>query len=340
MPIPLPQTDQEQIKALRLYRSSRIGPKAYHHLLSHCENFEEAFERVIKRGQETQKETYSLCPLAQAHDEYEAGCTFGAKFLHIGHKDYPKLLAPLQDAPPFLWCKGDTSLFERKTIAMIGSRNPSLEGVRMVLYLSKLCNYENLVIVSGLARGIDAAAHEAALSGGTIGVVAGGVDIKYPRSNAKLQEIMTQEALVVSEMPIGHRPTARDFPRRNRIIAGLSLAVLVVEATERSGTKLTVNDARNYGREIMAVPGHPFQGLSALPNQLIAEGAVLVRDIHDILAIINPDQPLPEAIEKPPPALQSEPQSEPNSENAALGRALIEGRAVGHLDGSIQTLER
>lgn len=342
MAIPYPKNDNETAQAIRLFRSPRIGPIAYHALQEQCESFDEAFERVIERTRANKIEDYALFSMSRAKAELARGQTLGAHFLHAGSPEYPSLLNELDDRPPFLWALGKLELLNKPTLAIIGSRNPTLEGVRITLQISKLCNFEDIVVVSGLARGIDASAHEAALTGGTIGVVAGGVDIHYPRSNSELQALMSEHGLVVSEMPFGYQPTARDFPKRNRIIAGLSLGVLVVEGNLRSGTKLTVQDAGNYGREIMAIPGHPFSGLAALPNELIFQGATLIRDIDDILAVLQLESTAGKSTRgsdmEPPPATEAKVVSNQN-EAIELGRALIEGRAVDHLDGRIHSIK-
>ncbi len=335
MPISRSDSDNDAIHAIRLYRSPRIGPVAFHKIMESCNSHEEAYDLVHQKAREAGISDYVMCSQSDAEREYAQGMEMGAHFILSGAPDYPANLAEAPDCPPFLWALGRKELLDAPRLAIIGSRNPTHRGVRITLQLAKLLSYESVVIVSGLARGIDAAAHEASVTGGTIGVVAGGVDVLYPKQNAQLQQIMSEDGLVVSEMPFGHPPTARDFPKRNRIIAGLSQAVLVVEGTQRSGTRLTVNDAECLGRPIMAVPGCPLSGLSDLPNELIVGGACLVRDIDDIFAAV-PALGFKTDIETPQTPTPRACTPVDHSDDAALGRALIEGRALDQLDGQIK----
>ncbi len=341
MPCPVPSLESDIILAIQLYRSPRIGSVGYHKLCAQCDSFEEALEHARKRAIEVGDRHYQLAPISKAEREFEKGQQFGAEFIASGAEEYPDKLLNDPSRPPFLWCKGSLELLKKPTLAIIGSRNPTIDGVRIAAHLSKLSSYEGIVIVSGLARGIDAVAHEAALNLGTIGVVAGGVDVLYPKSNSELQQYMYEGGLVVSEMPFGHPPTAKDFPKRNRIIAGLSLEVLVIEATLRSGTKITVNEAEKRGRGIMAVPGHPTQPLSALPNELITNGATLIRNVDDILNSPSISSRLSK--EENDASSSETPQElivEKTADDAAsLGRAIIQGRATAMPDGRILGLE-
>ncbi len=344
MPVPAPKNDDDRINAIRLYRCYGIGPQAYHTLMAQCESWADVFESLKMKQKAVGEERLKIATEQQARAEYAHGQSLGTHFLMEGAPEYPTLLMDADDRPPFLWALGNLNLLDEKKIAIIGSRNPSIEGVRMTSHLAKLCNYSDIVVVSGLARGIDAAAHEAALSRGTIGVVAGGVDVCYPKSNAQLQMLMSEHGLVLSEQPFGLAPKARDFPKRNRIIAGLVSAVLVVEANERSGTKLTVNDARAYGRSILAVPGHPFHGLAALPNQLIKEGARMVTDIDDILDELSIEVAIRERYFKQNPQHNLEKEqakqraTEQTQSAIEMGRSLLEGDGVMGLDGEFRKI--
>ncbi len=340
MPLLYPNSDDEKISAIRLYRSPRVGARGFRKLMEKAENFEQALEICVERARETGDREYKLASADIARREYEKGHEMGAHFLAFGAPAYPELLTQSEDAPPFLWMLGDETLLEKPPVAVIGTRNASVQGVRFTHNIVKLLSYQGAVIVSGLARGIDAAAHEAALTGGTIGVVAGGVDVFYPKQNSKLQALMSEHGLVLSEMPFGYQPVARDFPRRNRIIAGLSLGVLVIEGNLRSGTKLTVNDANALGRVVMAVPGHPLSTHAVLGNEMIKDGASLVSDVDDILNLI----PELRSGEKAAPAetFATRPKIPPpisSQSTSALGRALIDGDAVQMANGRIERLD-
>jgi DNA processing protein len=193
----------------------------------------------------------------------------------------------LPDAPPVLWARGDLSLLDRPTVAMVGARNASSLGLRMARRLAETLGAAGQVVVSGLARGIDAEAHRAALATGTVAVQAGGVDVTYPTENADLAAAILSQGCLVSEQPMGVDPQTRHFPARNRIISGLSRAVVVVEAASRSGSLITARDALDQGREVLAVPGHPFDARAAGCNQLIRDGATLVRSSSDVLEAIG-----------------------------------------------------
>jgi DNA processing protein len=214
-----------------------------------------------------------------------------------GTAAYPQILNELDDAPPFLWVLGNIALLNRPTISLVGARNASSLGTRMAKALAQGLGEAGFVVVSGLARGVDAAAHLAALPTGTIAVQAGGVDVMYPAENTQLAHDIAKSGLRVSEQPMGLQPMARHFPSRNRIIAGLSRATIVVEAAAKSGSLITARDALDQGREVLAVPGHPFDARAAGCNMLIRDGATLVRNAGDVIEILGtgetqqPDQP-------------------------------------------------
>ncbi len=287
MSLILPRNDHEKILAIRLYRSKRIGPGNYEKLLEKAGGFESAWALLEETYQKNSIPMAGLCARDAAEKEFEFADQHDCTLLVKGDGSYPAQLQETENAPPFVWTLGDLSLLKREQIAVIGARNASLEGVRTTREFSRRLAEMGFSIVSGLARGIDAAAHEGAIVGGTIGVVAGGLDVFYPRQNKQLQELMSERGLLISEMPFGHKPQACNFPQRNRIIAGLASGVLVVEATQRSGTMITAEHAVDFGREVMAIPGHPLSARSAGPNQLIREGATLVRSVDDILEALN-----------------------------------------------------
>jgi DNA processing protein len=216
---------------------------------------------------------------------------FGARYLVLGQGLYPRALAELDDAPPLLTVKGDLKLLDRPLVAIVGARNASAAACRFARQLAYDLGQEGTVVVSGLARGIDSAAHDGPLERGTVGVVAGGLDVFYPQENQARQEAMFERGLVVAEMPPGTEPRARHFPYRNRIIAGLSLGTVVVEAAPRSGSLITARLAAEAGREVMAVPGSPLDPRAQGCNQLIRQGATLVQNAADVLEAVRPIQP-------------------------------------------------
>ena len=214
----------------------------------------------------------------------------GARFLALGQGLYPRLLAELDDAPPLLVAKGNLGLLDSQPVAMVGARNASAAACRFARGLAHDLGQNGLVVVSGLARGIDSAAHDGALGTGTIGVIAGGIDVFYPPENQARQEALYERGLVLAEMPPGTEPRARHFPYRNRIIAGMSSGTVVVEAAPRSGSLITARLAAEAGREVMAVPGSPLDPRAQGCNQLIRDGATLVQNAADVIEAIRPYQ--------------------------------------------------
>ncbi len=230
----------------------------------------------------------SLRTRADAEREMAKVEKLGAKWLVLGQGLYPRLLAELEDAPPLLIAKGDLNLLDRQAVAIVGARNASAAACRFARGLAHDLGQNELVIVSGLARGIDSAAHDGALASGTIAVVAGGVDVFYPPENEERQEALFERGLVLAEMPPGTEPRARHFPYRNRIIAGMASGTVVVEAAPRSGSLITARLAAEAGREVMAVPGSPLDPRAQGCNQLIRDGATLVQNAADVNEAIRP----------------------------------------------------
>ncbi|MCL4128319.1 UNVERIFIED_CONTAM: hypothetical protein GTU68_043943 [Idotea baltica] len=220
--------------------------------------------------------------------------------LFLGHPDYPTLLNEAPDAPPFLWAQGNIALGQRDIVAMVGARNASSLGRRIAENLAREMGAAGIVVASGLARGIDAAAHGASIQSGTIAVQAGGLDVVYPRENEPLTNEIAQSGLRLSEQPIGLIPQARNFPQRNRIIAGVASAVVVVEGAARSGSLITARIAAELGREVMAVPGNPMDGRATGCNILIRDGATLIRSGADILESLNRPAQSQMAFAEPP----------------------------------------
>ncbi len=281
---------------LRLIRSRRVGAVTFHRLLAEHGTAQAALNALPAIARAAGVEDYSACPEAVAQAELRAGRAFGVKLVLWGAPEYPQALMPLPDAPPVLWARGNLALLHRPMVAMVGARNASSLGLRMARRLAEGLGQGGQVVVSGLARGIDTAAHEAALETGTVAVMAGGVDVTYPEENAELARQIAAKGCLVSEQPMGLVPQTRHFPLRNRIISGLSRAVVVVEAAARSGSLITARDAADQGREVLAVPGHPFDARAAGCNNLIRDGATLVRhaaDVAEALGLAAPDLPEP-----------------------------------------------
>lgn len=267
-----------------------------------------ALPELAKRG--GRKKAIKIASPAQAKQEMSDAHKLGAHLLFIGETGYPSLLAQSDPPPPVISVIGALHLLDQPCLGVVGSRSASAAGLRMASDLSRDLGEAGFVISSGLARGIDAAAHKATLATGTIAVVAGGIDIIYPEENRGLYDQIKEQGVLVSEMPPGTRPQGRHFPRRNRIIAGLSRGVIVVEAALRSGSLITARLAMEQNREVMVVPGSPLDPRARGGNRLIKQGAALVENVEDVLAWLEQSPPplfsegdeMPYAIAKGPPA--------------------------------------
>lgn len=279
--------DDDPVDRLRLIRSRRVGAVTYHRLVAEHGSAAAALAALPEVARAAGVEGYVPCPPEVARHEMAQARKAGARMLVPGGPDYPAGLMEMPDAPPLLWLRGDPAWLARPMVAMVGARNASSLGVRMARRLSAALGAAGQVVVSGLARGIDAEAHGAALATGTVAVMAGGVDVIYPEEHASLAARIAEGGCLLSEQPMGLIPQARHFPLRNRIIAGLSRAVVVVEAAARSGSLITARDALDLGREVLAVPGHPFDARAAGCNMLIRDGAVLVRGAEDVLEALG-----------------------------------------------------
>jgi DNA processing protein len=289
-----------------LLRSRRVGISTYKRLLIEHGTAQNALAALPEVARAAGVAGYEICPEGVVRAELRAAPAAVAKLLHMDHPDYPASLAELDDAPPFLWLLGNPALLARPMIALVGARNASSLGKRIARTLAHDLGEAGYIIVSGLARGVDAAAHLAALPYGTIAVQAGGVDIMYPAENTKLAEDIAAQGLRLSEQPMGLQPTARYFPKRNRIISGLAVATVVVEAAAKSGSLTTAHDALDQGRDVMAVPGHPFDARASGGNMLIRDGATLVRNATDILEALDPMHGAAPQLPLTPPAPQPE----------------------------------
>ncbi|MFO7770386.1 MAG: DNA-processing protein DprA [Roseovarius gahaiensis] len=281
-PLP-PTTEDDRVSWLRLLRSRRVGPSTFYRLMGEHGSAQAALAALPDVAQAAGVENYSPCPEGVAQAELRAAKAAGARMICIGDPHYPADLQQISDAPPILWAIGDLSILARPMIALVGARNASSLGLRMAKALATDLAARGHVVVSGLARGIDTAAHTATLEQGTIAVMAGGVDVMYPAENTRLAEDIVKTGLRLSEQPMGTVPQARHFPRRNRIISGLSQAVVIVEAAAKSGSLITARAALDQGRDVLAVPGHPFDARAAGCNMLIRDGATLVRKADDVI---------------------------------------------------------
>ncbi len=286
---PLPPTSEdEQFSRLRLLRSRRVGLTTYKRLLTEHGTAQNALAALPEVARAAGVEGYEVCPEGVIKAELKAARAAGARLIMQGTPAYPDTLGDVEDAPPFLWAIGNPELIRRPMISLVGARNASSLGTRMAKALARDLGDAGYVVVSGLARGVDTAAHSAALATGTIAVLAGGVDVIYPAENSELAQQIADSGLRLSEQPMGLKPTARHFPNRNRIISGLSLATVVVEAATKSGSLITARDALDQGREVLAVPGSPFDARASGCNQLIRDGATLVRSAADVLEALTP----------------------------------------------------
>jgi DNA processing protein len=301
-------TPAEDLARLRLARSEGIGPAGFRKLLARHGSAEAALSRLGAKG-------VTPCPADAAERERDALHRLGATLVHLDGPGYPPLLAETEDAPPLVAVLGDPALLRRRQVGVVGARAASAAGQRIAEELAAGLTMGGLVVTSGLARGIDAAAHLGALNahGRTIAVVAGGLDQPYPPENAKLQaRIAAEGGAVVAEAPLGTAPLARHFPRRNRIVAGLCLGVVVVEAAQKSGSLITARLALEAGREVFAVPGSPLDPRARGGNDLIRQGAHITESAEDILSnlpdaprgmpLFTPRDPLPEPPDAPPDA--------------------------------------
>lgn len=274
--------EAERFARLRLARSRNVGPRTYAHLLRRFGQARAALEALPTLAARGGRPGYTICPAEQIEQEIDAAEALGAQLLIHGDAAYPALLAAIEPAPPVLWIRGDPAMLARSTVALVGARNASALGLRTARRLARELAAQGHVITSGLARGIDTAAHEASLATGTVAVLAGGIDQPYPPENVELAEMIAEQGVLLSEVPFGTIATAHHFPRRNRLISGLASGVVLIEAAARSGSLITARFALEQGREAMACPGAPDDPRAAGCNQLIREGAALIRHAGDV----------------------------------------------------------
>jgi DNA processing protein len=304
------------IDRLRLIRSASIGPVTYRQLIARFGTPAAALAAIPDLARRGGGAPPRLFDRDEAEREIAAVEKFGARYLVVGQGLYPRLLAQLDDAPPLLIARGDLKLLDKPLIAIVGARNASAAACRFARTLAHDLGQQGAVVVSGLARGIDSAAHDGALESGTIGVVAGGIDVFYPPENEERQKALFEKGLVLAEMSPGTEPRARHFPYRNRIIAGLSLGTVVVEAAPKSGSLITARLAAEAGREVMAVPGSPLDPRAQGCNQLIRDGATLVQNAADVMEAIGPVRP---RVASATAAFKHAPEGKLNGDEGALG---------------------
>ena len=281
-------TDAQRFDWLRLIRTERVGPRTFRGLINRFGSAAAALDALPDLTKRTGK---PIVPATKAQIERElaAAGRLGVRYLAMGEAEYPKSLHATDTAPPLIAVRGEASALLKPSIALVGSRNASTAGLTFTERLATGLGQAGLVVVSGLARGIDARAHRAALAGGTVAVIAGGHDKIYPDGHKGLvDEILAAGGAIVAEMPMGWVPRGRDFPRRNRIISGLALGTVVVEAARRSGSLITARFALEQGREVFAVPGSPLDPRAEGTNDLIRQGATLVAEVEHVLTVIEP----------------------------------------------------
>ncbi|USI72311.1 DNA-processing protein DprA [Sphingomonas morindae] len=278
----------DRIARLRLIRTAQVGPVTYRQLLARYGTAEAALAAIPDLARRGGGRPPAIPSRAQIEREVAQVEALGARYLFLGLAGYPRLLAAIPTAPPCLIVRGDPRLTDRPVVALVGARNASAAACRLARGLAADLGARGIAVASGLARGIDTAAHLGALDHGTIAVIAGGPDNSYPPENAGLQEEIATRGLLISEQPPGTEPRARHFPYRNRIIAGLAHAVLVVEAAPKSGSLITARHAADYGREVLAIPGSPLDPRAQGCNLLIREGATLVQSADDVIEALPP----------------------------------------------------
>ena len=275
---------QEKIDWLRLSRTETVGPITFHRLLNKYKTPAAALDILPVL---TKNKPIRICDVGTAEREFDALTKHGGQMIFAGDENYPLALTSMEDAPPVLSVLGNIAMLNKQSVALVGSRNASLNARKLAHKMAADLGKADITIVSGLARGIDTSAHEGSLATGTIAVVAGGVDVIYPKENTDLFHKIVESGAVISECAWGMQPLAQHFPKRNRIVSGLSVGTVVIEASLRSGSLITARMAGEQGRDVMAVPGFPLDPRSEGTNALLRDGVLLVRDAADVLEQIN-----------------------------------------------------
>jgi DNA processing protein len=282
-------TDEQRLDWLRLIRSQNVGPRTFRALINHFGGARAALAALPSLARRGGAEAaMKICGQTEAEREIAAARKLGVEFVALGEADYPARLQMIDDAPPLVAVRGHAAVLATPMVAVVGSRNASGAGLKFTHQIARELGEAGFAVTSGLARGIDAAAHQASLATGTVAVLAGGHDRVYPPEHTNLLEAILPSGAAISEMPFGWEPRARDFPRRNRLISGLSLGVVIVEAAKRSGSLITARFALEQGREVFAVPGSPLDPRAEGTNGLIKQGATPVTETADIVAVLRP----------------------------------------------------
>jgi DNA processing protein len=317
-------TDEQRLDWLRLIRSDHVGPRTFRTLVNHCGGARAALAALpdlARRGGAIRPAR--VHSRQDAERELAAATAFGVRLVALGEPAYPRRLQMIDDAPPLLAVRGGLAVFDLPMVAIVGARNASATGMRFAERLARDLGDAGFAVASGLARGIDAAAHRGSLATGTIAVLAGGHDRVYPPEHHELADAILADGALISEMPLGWEPRARDFPRRNRLISGLAAGIVVVEAAKRSGSLITARFALEQGREVFAAPGSPLDPRAEGSNDLVKQGATLVTDAADVIAVLRPifGEPLALAATEPDPS--PPPGAEPDSDERARIVALL-----------------
>jgi len=317
-------SDEQRLDWLRLVRSKNVGPRTFRTLVNYYGGARAALDALpdwARRGGATGP--VRICTREEAEREIETSRRLGVTLVAMGEAEYPTRLRMIDDPPPLIGVRGKAAALQAPMVAVVGSRNASAAGVKFTQRIARELGEQGFVVVSGLARGIDAAAHRSSLATGTVAVLGGGHERIYPPEHADLLDSILPEGAAISEMPIHWEPRARDFPRRNRLISGLALGVVVVEAARRSGSLITARLALEQGREVFAVPGSPLDPRAEGTNGLIKQGAAVVTETADVLNVLRPilgrplDLPAEEPESEPPPL------AEPDSTERARILALL-----------------
>jgi DNA processing protein len=321
-----PISECERHARLRLIRTETVGPITWRDLMAHFGSATDALEALPEMAGRAGKRKIKIPSPGMIADELAELDRLGARIVTLGEPEYPVSLAQIDDAPPALCVRGKADLLQQPGIGIVGARNASSNGRRLAEMMARDLASEDVSVMSGLARGVDTAAHNGALAanGATVAVMAGGVDVVYPPENDALYQRIVESGAIVSEMPPGLKPQARHFPRRNRIVSGLSLGIVVVEAAQRSGSLITARMAGEQGRDVLAVPGSPLDPRAYGANRLIREGATLVRDADDILEVVRPMLGAPHRTADPEKSVPIQPRLELDTDGSKSRQTVIE----------------
>ena len=333
---PVRLSDEQRVDWLRLIRTENVGPRTFRTLINQFGGAKRAIERLPELARRGGR-ALNVMSREDAAKEIAAAARLGVKYIGLGEIEYPALLRETEDAPPLLAVRGNLHALAKPAIAMVGSRNASAAGLRFAAILARELGEAGFVVVSGFARGIDAACHRASLATGTVAALAGGHDKPYPPEHAPLLKELIENGAAVSEMPIGWEPRGRDFPRRNRIIAGLSFGVVVVEAADRSGSLITARRALDMNREVFAVPGSPIDPRAGGTNRLLREGATLVTCAADIMEVIAPIMGMPLRPTASDESARAEEREPPQADDTLRTRIQ---NLIGHAPVSVDDLAR